>query len=220
MSESRTEVDAATFGILSFIIFRESCSKLSRCPDPEATKLVVSEKCSFTLSFPKTAIEDGKSRTSTVDIRERPHRSHPIPTQLTALKLSVVKTKHDMKHTLETMPLDIKHEIFSHLLLGTSLEGASSGEPPFGRYSWQTAILRAHKRTHLESKEYLYIKNTLVTVASPDPRTLGRLINDDWPPVASRKAGTFKHRRLPVMINHSGMSWSSHEECPSTLRHS
>lgn len=72
---------------------------------------------------------------------------------------------YKLKPTLETMPLEIKHEIFSYLLLGRNLKVPITDKdfPAFG-YAWEKAILRVNKRIGVEAKAYLYSANTFVAV--------------------------------------------------------
>lgn len=58
--------------------------------------------------------------------------------------------------------LKIKHQIFSHLQLGSKINSTSFSSIGGVKYNWQTELLTVTCRTGIEAKEYLYRFNTFV----------------------------------------------------------
>jgi hypothetical protein len=84
------------------------------------------------------------------------------------------------KLTLATLPVDIKHEIFSYLLLGKNVKYFKPGTVPGYAYAFQTNIARTSKQLYKETDAYLRAHNNFALVHLKSPR----LIHDFCPHVA------------------------------------
>jgi hypothetical protein len=99
--------------------------------------------------------------------------------------------------TLATLPVDIKHEIFSYLLLGKNVKYFKPGTVPGYAYDFQTNIARTNKRLYKEANEYLRAHNNFALVHLKYPR----LIHDFCPHVAvGKKAMAFKNPAIEATV--------------------
>ncbi|GAB7351854.1 hypothetical protein MBLNU459_g2411t1 [Dothideomycetes sp. NU459] len=71
------------------------------------------------------------------------------------------------KPTLQTLPLEIKHEIFSHLLLGSKVQYVARAEgTKIKKFNFQTAILRVNKHLGHEATVYLHTCNNFAAIVT------------------------------------------------------
>lgn len=75
------------------------------------------------------------------------------------------KSEH-AKLTLETLPPEVKYEIFSHLLLGAKVKYSTNGSWPGHRYKFDTAIMRVNKQLNQDATTYLYAQNEFALISS------------------------------------------------------
>jgi hypothetical protein len=108
------------------------------------------------------------------------------------------------KLTLETLPPEIKNEIFSHLLLGAKVKYSTNGEWPGHKYKFHTTIMRVNKQMKENAAAYLHSQNEFALISSKffafavDRRRF-------LPVVAVGKAArTFKSPAIEATISHIG----------------
>ncbi|KAK6003182.1 hypothetical protein QM012_001027 [Aureobasidium pullulans] len=70
------------------------------------------------------------------------------------------------KLTLETLPPEIKNEIFSHLLLGAKVKYSTNGSWPGHKYKFDTTIMRVNKQLNQDAMTYLYGHNDFALISS------------------------------------------------------
>ncbi|KAH0276458.1 hypothetical protein KCU91_g3846, partial [Aureobasidium melanogenum] len=70
------------------------------------------------------------------------------------------------KLTLETLPPEIKNEIFSHLLLGAKVKYSTNGSWPGYKYKFDTTIMRVNKQLNQDAKTYLHGQNDFALISS------------------------------------------------------
>lgn len=127
-----------------------------------------------------------------------------------------VKSETRLKPTLQTLPLEIKNEIFSHLLLGEKIKTLPCGRPPIAKYNWHTSILRVNKALGNEAKACLYSHNTFAIIRSDTTRLLKRIIECSLLPVVSYDPGKFKHHSLEVQLQYTDFVVPDCVQCPSS----
>ncbi|KAH0364740.1 hypothetical protein KCU65_g6605, partial [Aureobasidium melanogenum] len=76
------------------------------------------------------------------------------------------------KPTLTTLPIDIKHEIFSYLLLGKNVRYSTGGHAPGHSYTFHTHIMRTNKQLYEETYNYLRSHNEFALAHFKYPRLL------------------------------------------------
>lgn len=76
------------------------------------------------------------------------------------------------KPTLTTLPLDIKHEIFSYLLLGKNVKYSTGGHAPGHSYTFHVKFMRVNKQLYKETYHYLRSRNEFALVHFKYPRLL------------------------------------------------
>ncbi|KAG9516380.1 hypothetical protein KCU93_g9177, partial [Aureobasidium melanogenum] len=76
------------------------------------------------------------------------------------------------KPTLTTLPIDVKHEIFSYLLLGKNVKYSTGGHAPGHSYTFHVSIMRANKQLYNESYDYLRSHNEFALAHFKYPRLL------------------------------------------------
>ncbi|KAG9944018.1 hypothetical protein KCU85_g8283, partial [Aureobasidium melanogenum] len=76
------------------------------------------------------------------------------------------------KPTLTTLPIDIKHEIFSYLLLGKNVKYSTGGHAPGHSYTFHTRIMRTNKQLYKETYDYLRSHNEFALAHFKYPRLL------------------------------------------------
>ncbi|KAI4731343.1 hypothetical protein E4T49_00954 [Aureobasidium sp. EXF-10728] len=110
------------------------------------------------------------------------------------------------KLTLETLPPEIKDEIFSHLLLGAKVKYSTNGAWPGFKYKFHTTIMRVSKQMKRHATVYLHSQNEFALISSKffafeiDRRRY-------LPTVATGKAArTFKNPAVEATITHAGPS--------------
>lgn len=108
------------------------------------------------------------------------------------------------KLTLETLPPEIKNEIFSHLLFAANVKYSTNGSWPGNKYKFSTTIMRVCKQMNQDATAYLHSQNEFALVSSKfftfaiDRRRF-------LPAVATGKAArTFKSPAIEATITHVG----------------
>jgi hypothetical protein len=108
------------------------------------------------------------------------------------------------KLTLETLPPEIKNEIFSHLLLGAKVKYSTNGEWPGNKFKFHTTIMRVSKQMKEDATAYLHSQNEFALISSKffafaiDRRRF-------LPVVATGKAArTLKSPAIEATITHVG----------------
>jgi hypothetical protein len=76
------------------------------------------------------------------------------------------------KPTLTTLPIDIKHEIFSYLLLGKNVKYSTGGHAPGHSYTFHVKFMRVNKQLYKETYDYLRSRNEFALVHFRYPRLL------------------------------------------------
>lgn len=106
--------------------------------------------------------------------------------------------------TLETLPPEIKNEIFSHLLLGAKVKYSTNGSWPGYRYKFDTTIMRVNKQMKQDAETYLHAQNEFALISSKffafeiDRKRF-------LPTVATAKAArSFKSPSIEATITHIG----------------
>ena len=109
-----------------------------------------------------------------------------------------------VKLTLETLPPEIKNEIFSHLLLAAKVKYSTNGKWPGSKYKFDTTIMRVSKQMKQDATAYLHSQNEFALISSKffafevDKRRF-------LPNVATGKAArTFKSPAIEATITHVG----------------
>lgn len=74
--------------------------------------------------------------------------------------------------TLTTLPIDVKHEIFSYLLLGKNVRYPTGGHAPGHSYTFHVSIMRANKEFYKETYDYLRSHNEFALAHFKYPRLL------------------------------------------------
>lgn len=74
--------------------------------------------------------------------------------------------------TLTTLPLDIKHEIFSYLLLGKNVKSSTGGHAPEHCYTFHVKFMRVNKQLYKETYHYLRSRNEFALAHFKYPRLL------------------------------------------------
>lgn len=69
--------------------------------------------------------------------------------------------------TLDTLPTEMKNEIFSYLLLGKNVKTPVPGPDPRFKYHFQTSILLANKNISHAAQSYLYGRNNFAVISIP-----------------------------------------------------
>jgi hypothetical protein len=101
------------------------------------------------------------------------------------------------KPTLATLPVDIKHEIFSYLLLGKNVKYFKPGTVPGFAYAFQINIARTSKEFYKEADAYLRAHNNFALVHLKYPR----LIHNFCPHVAvGSKARSFINPTIEATV--------------------
>ncbi|KAG9567352.1 hypothetical protein KCU71_g3808, partial [Aureobasidium melanogenum] len=70
----------------------------------------------------------------------------------------------DGGRTLDTLPTEIKNEIFSHLLLGKNVKYSTKGKQPGHRYKFDTSIMLVNKRLNQDASVYVRSHNEFVLI--------------------------------------------------------
>ncbi|TIA27547.1 hypothetical protein D6C83_07715 [Aureobasidium pullulans] len=70
------------------------------------------------------------------------------------------------KPTLETLPPEIKNEIFSHLLLGAKVKYSTDGSWPGYKYRFDATIMRTSKQMNEDASAYLHRHNEFALIHS------------------------------------------------------
>ncbi|KAI4755367.1 hypothetical protein E4T52_08287 [Aureobasidium sp. EXF-3400] len=111
---------------------------------------------------------------------------------------------NSVKLTLETLPPEIKNEIFSHLLLAAKVKYSTNGSWPGHKYKFSTTIMRVSKQMKQDATAYLHGQNEFALISSKffafaiDRRRF-------LPAVATGKAArTFKSPAIEATITHVG----------------
>ncbi|KAH0161755.1 hypothetical protein KCU67_g6203, partial [Aureobasidium melanogenum] len=81
-------------------------------------------------------------------------------------------TPAHQKPTLTTLPIDIKHEIFSYLLLGKNVRYSTGGHAPGHSYTFHTHIMRTNRQLYKETYTYLHSHNEFALAHFKYPRLL------------------------------------------------
>jgi hypothetical protein len=76
------------------------------------------------------------------------------------------------KPTLTTLPIDIKHEIFSYLLLGKNVIYSTGGHAPGHSYTFHVKFMRVNKQLYKETYDYLRSRIEFALVHLKYPRLL------------------------------------------------
>ncbi|CAD0096189.1 unnamed protein product, partial [Aureobasidium mustum] len=74
--------------------------------------------------------------------------------------------------TLTTLPIDVKHEIFSYLLLGKNVKYSTGGHAPGHSYTFHVSIMRTNKQFYEETYDYLRSNNEFALIHLKYPRLL------------------------------------------------
>jgi hypothetical protein len=67
------------------------------------------------------------------------------------------KSNH-VKLTLETLPPEIKNEIFSHLLLAAKVKYSTNGLWPGHKYKFDAALMRVSKQMKMDATTYKVLR--------------------------------------------------------------
>jgi hypothetical protein len=114
-------------------------------------------------------------------------------------------TENDaVKPTLETLPPEIKNEIFSHLLLAAKVKYSTNGVWPGHKYKVDTTIMRVSKQMKQDATTYLHSQNEFALISS---KFFAFTIDKGhfFPIVATGKAArTFKNPSIEATITHVG----------------
>jgi hypothetical protein len=109
-----------------------------------------------------------------------------------------------VKLTLETLPPEIKNEIFSHLLLAAKVKYLTDGLWPGHKYKFNATLMRVSKQMRDDATTYLYSQNEFALISS---KFVAFAIDKKryLPKVASGKAArTFKGPAIEATITHLG----------------
>jgi hypothetical protein len=108
------------------------------------------------------------------------------------------------KLTLETLPPEIKNEIFSHFLLAAKVKYSTDGSWPGNKYKFDTTIMRVNKQMKQDATTYLFSQNEFALISSKffafeiDKKRF-------LPTVATGKAArTFQGPAIEATITHVG----------------
>jgi hypothetical protein len=71
-----------------------------------------------------------------------------------------------VKLILETLPPEIKNEIFSHFLLAAKVKYSTDGSWPGNKYKFDTTIMRVNKQMKQDATTYLFSQNEFVLISS------------------------------------------------------
>lgn len=119
--------------------------------------------------------------------------------------------------TLESLPLDIKNEIFSYFLYSTNVKCSTDGSWPGHKYKFETAIMRTNKQLNKDATAYLLGCNEFALIHSKFfALEIDR--NRFLPTVAVGKAAmTFKHAAVEATFTHLGTTCSCPFSCPTRI---
>ena len=116
--------------------------------------------------------------------------------------------------TLTTLPIDIKHEIFSYLLLGKNVRYSTGGHAPGHSYTFHVKFMRVNKQLYKETYHYLRSRNEFALAHFKYPR----LLSGFAPYIAvDNQVKSFRKPAIEIIIEdlEPKAQWPSH----NTLRH-
>ncbi|KAI5242695.1 hypothetical protein E4T43_04630 [Aureobasidium subglaciale] len=106
--------------------------------------------------------------------------------------------------TLDTLPTEVKNEIFSHFLLGKNVKYSTKGKQPGHRYKFETSIMLVNKKLNQDVSMYVGSHNEFVLIHArwfAFEIDQGRFL----PHVAiGNAAKTFKFPTVEATIKHQG----------------
>ncbi|CAD0105820.1 unnamed protein product [Aureobasidium uvarum] len=70
----------------------------------------------------------------------------------------------DGGRTLDTLPTEVKNEIFSHFLLGKNVRYSTKGKQPGYRYKFNTSLMLVNKRLNQDASVYVRSHNEFVLI--------------------------------------------------------
>lgn len=106
------------------------------------------------------------------------------------------------KSKLDTLPLEIKHEIFSHLLLGSNVKITSTNQarPQSTVYCWQKGILATNHRLGAEAKDYMLNQNTFILLTLPRCPFFAKMMERSRIPIVTRNWGVLQRFAAETML--------------------
>lgn len=107
------------------------------------------------------------------------------------------------KSKLDTLPLEIKRELFSHLLLGTNLKMTSTSPthaPPQSTvYRWQKGILTVNHRLGAEAKDYMLNQNRFILLSLPQRPLFAEMMELSRIPIMKKNFGALRRFAAETM---------------------
>lgn len=120
-------------------------------------------------------------------------------------------------HTLETLPLEIKNEIFSYFLLGVNVKEPVPGFNPSFKYCFQTAILCTSRGLGQEAKAFLYMRNKFAIVSLV--QHVVSILKDHAVPVVSRHGlKNFQYHVVRAHFKYDNKLGAKLASCPITTQ--
>ncbi|KAG9516178.1 hypothetical protein KCU93_g9230, partial [Aureobasidium melanogenum] len=111
---------------------------------------------------PSTPTSDASEHLSRLNIAQSTSTVH----HGMAISINQRAESEHPKLTLETLPPEIKNEIFSHLLLGAKVKYSTNGSWPGHRYKFDTTIMRVNKQLKQDAETYLHGQNDFALISS------------------------------------------------------
>jgi len=121
--------------------------------------------------------------------------------------------------TLDTIPAEVKNEIFSYFLLAKNIKYSTKGKEPGHRYKFNTSVMLVNKRLNQDASEYVRTHNEFVLIHAKwfaFEIDKGRFL----PYVAIENAAkTFKHPTVEATIKHQSTKCGCTPGSDCSVRH-
>jgi hypothetical protein len=121
--------------------------------------------------------------------------------------------------TLDTLPTEIKNEIFSHFLLGKNVKYSTKGKQPGHRYKFDASIMLVNKTINQDASVYVRNHNEFVLIHAKWVAfeiDQGRFL----PYVAvGNAAKTFRYPTVEATIKHQSTKCGCSPGSPCSVRH-
>lgn len=102
------------------------------------------------------------------------------------------------KSKLATLPLEIKHEIFSHLLLGFNIKTANTSRQSTV-YRWQKGILTTNHELGAEAKDYMLNQNRFIIITLPQRPLFAQMMEFSRIPIVTKDWGVLQRFAAETM---------------------
>lgn len=79
-------------------------------------------------------------------------------------ELAFRPAKAGQQPSLATLPVRVRNEIFSYILLARNVKHSNKGRPPGYKYNFDTAIMRANKQLYQDADRYLRANNEFALI--------------------------------------------------------